>query len=100
MNDPVTGPIPRETFAKLVAAPHGEAARTIRQYDPLWGKAPGEKVRWKVECTAKQFGTAYVEASSQEEADKLADELDSGEVDWCYDDDGLTIISVEVDARK
>ena len=48
MIDPVSGPIPRDVFATLAAEPHGQALRIIQQYDPLYGRKEGEKLRWKV----------------------------------------------------
>lgn len=95
--DPVTGPIPREVFAKAILAPYGGAKKIIREYDPLWGIAPGDKIRWKVEAMSKQWGEAFVEADSQEEADQKADELDESDFDWDYSSGDVTIISVEID---
>ena|SRR6185369_2183282 len=95
--DPVTGPISRSEFAELVAAPYGEATKRIRKYDPLYGRAPGEKVRYRVEASGRMVGTGYVEASSQEEADRLADELTDASFDWQDSGSGFDIILVELD---
>lgn len=95
--DPITGPIPRDVFAQIVNAPHGEAKRMIRKYDPLFGVQDGEKVKWKVtvERQGADQGYAIIEASSKEEADDLADELQEHEIDWDYDSGDLEVISVE-----
>ena len=94
--DKITGPITREELPSLAAAPHGHAAEAIRVHDPFWGRGEGEKIRWKV-CVRStgNGGTAYVDAASREEADKLADELDSTMIDW--DDDEFEVLSVEPD---
>lgn len=89
------GPIPRDEFMKLVEAPFGEAIKRIRKWDPLYGRAKGEKIKWKVECRGELYGTAYVEAATQEEADKLADDLDCGAVDWGDGSSDFEIDSVE-----
>lgn len=95
--DPVTGPLTREEFAELVRAPHGKAIEAIRKIDPLYGRGPGEKVRWRVECRGTLRGVAFVEACDQKEADKLADELDDAAVDWMDSGGGFDILSVELD---
>lgn len=98
MDDPITGPIPREKFKEIASCPGaGKAREAIQQYDPLWGRQPGEKLEWKVrvERTGADRGTAYVKAAPQKEADDLADNLSSCEVDWDYADDDFDIISVE-----
>jgi hypothetical protein len=95
-NDPVTGPLSRKELQDAAAAPFGEARKIIRKHDPLWGLPAGEKIEWIVECrrTGRSDGTASVKASSQEEAEKLAEGLSDFDVDW--DDDGdFEIISVE-----
>lgn len=93
--DRSTGPIPREKFAALVDAPFGEAAKQIRKFDPLWGLAQGTKIKWRVECSGKLYGGAIVEASSEEEAMKLADKLTTNDVDWDNGSDDFEILSVE-----
>lgn len=94
VKDPSIGPIPRSKFREIAALPYGRAAKEIRKYDPMWGLAQGEKIEFRVECRGTMTGVAYVKASSQEEAEKAADELTGIEVDWDYDD-GIDIISVE-----
>ena len=95
--DPVFGPLSKEEFAALIPLPAGEAARSIQKVDPFWGRQPGEKIRFKVRVRSTgDEGTAYVEAASQKEADKLADDLDSSEIDWDYDSD-YEVVSVEPD---
>ena len=88
MNDPSTGPLSREEFKKLVEAPHGQARREIQKVDPLFGRSPGEKIEWRVRCRADMHGTAFVKAATEQEAEALADELTSNDVDWdTYSDD-------------
>ena len=96
-NDPVTGPIPRDEFAALVALPCGEARKAIRKYDPLFGREEGEKIEWKVRAERRRddCGTAIVKASSQEEADKLADDLTEHDFDWDDDFGDIEVKSVE-----
>lgn len=92
--DPVTGPIPREEFARLIDAPYGAALKAIRKYDPMYGRAEGEKISWCVEVTAMTSGTARVEASSEEEAEKIAENLSSAEIDWDGAIEDLEVLSV------
>lgn len=84
MNDPATGPIPRDKFAEIIAAPFGEAAKLIRKFDPLWGRVPGEIIKWRVvvEREVTETGVAYVKAATKEEAMKLADNLPDTEFSW------------------
>lgn len=84
--DPVTGPLSRETLKELAASPHGIAVKTIRRFDPQWGRAEGEKFRWKVTGRQDSHVYAFVMAANQKEADKLADELDDNDFEtggWC-----------------
>lgn len=101
MTDPSTGPIPREKFAELVNAPFGEASKAIRQHDPQWGRAPGAKFQWlvHVERSGSDQGRAWVDAASQEEAEQLAANLSTFDVDWEYDGDRFMVVSVEPDKR-
>jgi len=87
MTDPSTGVVPRAAFAEAVKAPFGQAKEIIRKYDPLWGYAPGEKFPWTVKADTMHpaQGRATVLAETQEEADKLADELGLNDFDWDYD---------------
>ncbi len=96
--DPITGPISREEFKALVQAPFGEAVKVIRKYDPQFGRAEGEKFRWKVRGRCNSTVEAYVMAANQEEADKLADELTDAAFDYCSDGE-IEIDSVEPDNR-
>lgn len=100
--DPATGPIPRDKFYALVSAPAGAAKKFIRKYDPFFGRAPGEKVRWLVTYTKEVEGYAYVEAESKEEATKLGKNLRDDEVEYDTHDDGCRgdFISVEVDDQR
>lgn len=97
--DPVTGPMDRSAFAKLVDLPFGKAALEIRKFDPMWGLAPGAKIDWRVECRGHLTGIAHVKASSKEEAEKLACDLTDGEVDWDICPDDFEILSVEPDRK-
>jgi len=95
--DPITGPLSRTEFAELVSAPHGEAKKVIRKYDPYYRLEPGEKIRFVVEARGRLVGRAFVQANSQAEADKLADALCDADFDWHSSDNSFDIISVEVD---
>ncbi len=96
--DPSTGPVPRDKFRELINAPCGEAVKIIRQYDPLWGIPAGKKIMWRVDCRRTRIdGLAYVEASSEKEAQNLADDLAGCEVDWDTDEDDFEILSVKPD---
>ena len=62
--DPVSGPVPREEFRRLVELPYGKAREAIRKYDPCYGLEPGKKITWEVKVKAVSCrGTAYVEAA-------------------------------------
>jgi hypothetical protein len=99
--DPSTGPVPREKFAEIVNAPFGHAAKLIRKYDPLWGLPAGAKIKWKVECRRTlQYGTAYVEATSDKAAAAEAEDLCGDDVDWDNDPDDFDIISIEPEVSK
>jgi len=94
--DPVTGPLSREKFAELVAAPYGEAVKEIRKFDPQWGRKPGEKFAWEITATNKMEGRAIIYAADEKEANKIADTIDDGAFDWSsYDSYDIEIISVE-----
>lgn len=92
--DPVTGPLSRDQFRELVDAPFGKATEVIRKYDPLFGRKEGEKFSWKVIASSTSTMVAYVEAENEDEAKKLADELDDDAFDSCNDGD-ITIESVK-----
>jgi hypothetical protein len=93
--DPVTGPMSREELRACVEAPHGGAAKIIRKHDPLFGLQPGEKIEWEVQCSGITHGTAYVKAASQEEADRLAADLTSGDVDWEFGMDDFDVDDIK-----
>lgn len=86
--DPVTGPIPREEFKKLVDAPYGEALRRIRKHDPLYGRPPGEKFKWACTFTREvtEEGVGYVMAESEEEAEEMAGKLKESDLHWDVSD--------------
>lgn len=98
--DPSTGPISRDEFAALIAAPFGEARKAIRKHDPLWGRETGEVIKWEVRYSRKvrEEGYATVEAATLKEAEKLADKVPCSQISWdigdSYDDD-VEIESVE-----
>ncbi len=93
--DPISGPIPREIFATLIGLPFGEATKRIRQYDPLYGRKPGEKIAWTVKCRVRWLeGTATIMASSEKEAEAKAENLQPYEVDW-DDRDDFEIVEIE-----
>ncbi len=94
-HDPITGPLSRTEFAELVTAPHGEAKKIIRKHDPYYRLEPGEKVRFRVEVSGRMRGMGFVEATSQQEAEKLAEALSDASFDWQGGD--FDIISVEPD---
>jgi hypothetical protein len=80
----------------LVNAPFGHATKAIRKYDPLYGRAVGEKINWRVRCEAmRTTGIAEVEASSAEDAAAAAADLSFHEVDWDGDEDSFRILSIE-----
>lgn len=95
MNDPSTGPIPREKFAELVNLTAGKAREEIQKYDPFWGLQSGGKIEFEVVVTGRMEGRAYIKASSQKEADALADDLSDSDIDWDYGDGDFDILSVE-----
>lgn len=92
--DPSTGPIPRAEFAEIVNAPFGKAREAIRKYDPLWGRATGETIKWRVKFTREvtEVGYATVEASSEKEAEEIAAHVKTSTIAWepddCFDEDG------------
>src|SRR5215475_1218923 len=100
--DPATGPLTRSKFKALVAAPFGEAGKEIQKHDPFWGLKDGEKVKFDVEIKAELYGHATVEASSQKEAERLAEKLEVTEIDWeeHYVLDGWSILSVKPRKRR
>lgn len=97
--DPSTGPMPREEFAKLVSAPFGEARKAIRKYDPLYGRAPGEKITWtvRVEQMGRREGTVEVEAVDEKAAREKVHDLSGDDIEWDCDDDDFRIVSIKAD---
>jgi len=82
--DPVSGPVPRDVLKSLVDAPFGAALKTIRKYDPLYGRVEGETIKWRVRFEREliETGSAVVDASSEKEAMEIAGLLDEGDVNW------------------
>jgi hypothetical protein len=98
--DPVSGPLSRQQLAELVTAPFGKAVEVIREYDPQFGRKPGEKYRWRIKARCEMEGTAYVMAADEKEANKLADEITDAAFDWDAPwSSDLEVISVEPDKR-
>lgn len=94
--DPVSGPVPREEFRRLVELPYGKAREAIRKYDPCYGLEPGKKITWEVKVKARRcYGTAYVEAATEEEAESAAQDIEGYEVDWDTDREDFEILSIE-----
>lgn len=87
-----TGPIPPEEFKALVDAPHGQALKAIRKYDPHYGKDDGDLRKWRVKLVKEVTATGFVtvEAVSEEEAGSLAHGISDYKIDWDYDDDGTS----------
>jgi len=81
----------------LVSAPFGEAEKTIRKYDPLWGRKEGEIIKWRVKFTRTVYETGYatVEAENEKEAEALADDIPDSKISWDYGGEG-EIDSIEV----
>lgn len=77
-NDPVTGPVPPQVFKALADAPHGHAARTIREYDPTWGldgQPEPETKTWLVFLRVRMVdaeGTIMIKAPTKTLAEQLA----------------------------
>lgn len=95
---PATGPISPEQMRELADAPYGKAAEVLRQHDPLFGKKPGDKIKWRVELEteARMVATTIVEATSREEAEEIVSKRHANSFDWeCYDANDFNIESVE-----
>jgi hypothetical protein len=99
--DPSTGPIPREQFKEIADAPFGEATKIIREYDPQWGRAPGEKFEWKITVQRKgsDCGTAIIKAASEQEANEAADALSEFDIDWDCGE-GFDVVAVEPNVKR
>ncbi|MDE2105265.1 MAG: hypothetical protein KGL39_49020 [Patescibacteria group bacterium] len=95
--DPVTGPMPREEFKKLIDLPAGQAAATIRKYNPLFGREDGTPIKWRCQFTrtAQETGYATVEAATEEEAQKLASKISDADIEWKMDDNFSEVCELE-----
>lgn len=93
-NDPVSGPIPRDKFVEMVNLPYGEACKAIRKYDPMFGRQPGENIKWRVKYsrTLYEEGYATIEATSEDEAEKIAADLPDYNISWSCDDSDMAQI--------
>lgn len=82
-----TGPIPADKFRELIDLPYGAAAAAIRQYDPLWGRKEGEKIKWRVTLSRQITETAdvIVEAETAEEAEGLVADIPDSKLNWGSD---------------
>ncbi len=97
------GKLTPEEMAAAVNAPAGQAVKILRKADPLWGRGDGEKIKWRARCSrrVKEYGSITVEATSQEEAERLIERADDGEFSWGddfdagYMDDGFEIEDIE-----
>lgn len=97
MSDPVSGPLTRDELRALTDAPFGEAAKVIRKHDPLFGRAPGEKLDWLVVLEVSGQARCVVTACSEAEARELALDSTAAEIDFTVIDD-IEIYSIEVDS--
>lgn len=97
--DPATGPIPREEFAKLIDAPFGAATKAIRKYDPLYARAPGEKITWtvRVEAMGRREGTVEIEAPDEKSAREKVCDLSGDDIEWDWDEDDFRILSIKAE---
>lgn len=95
------GPLSADEFQSLVSAPYGAAVKTIRKYDPLYGKVSteGELVKWKVTLQKEVTMTGYVivEAATEEDAENIADTIDENKIDW---DEEESTFPMVIDARQ
>ena len=96
-----TGPMPADKFRELIDAPFGAAAKAIRQYDPLWGRSEGEKIRWSVRLSmdCPMVAAVTVEAETADEAENLAYEMSPHSIEWepadGYSGDEFIVMNVE-----
>lgn len=62
---------------ELADAPFGQAAKSIREIDPLWGVEEGRPIKWRAKFSreVREVGSAIVEAATKEEAEELAEAL-------------------------
>jgi hypothetical protein len=100
IDDPVSGPIPRDKLKELANAPAGKALREIRKFDPWYGHPPGSKVDICVVATREIEGAAFVKAANREEAKELAKKLKVRDFQWetsSWIDDDYDIQSIGVD---
>lgn len=91
------GPLSPEEWQEAIDAPYGHAAVILRRHDPAWGFSDPDKApkKWKVKFTRETEFTAYttVVATTEAEAQKLADEIDDGDLDWDYGDEGPAFVA-------
>lgn len=90
-----SGPLTPDELKALAEAPYGEATKAIRKHDPLFGRKPGEDIRWRVEATNVSIMVAYVHAENEEEAQRLAEKLNSCAWKFSRANEDFEIISVE-----
>jgi hypothetical protein len=77
-----TGPLTPEHLKELAQAPFGEALEAIRQHDPLHGRGPGERFKWRVWLSCRAFGEATVMAADEGGALEAAAALDESDVEY------------------
>lgn len=91
------GPLSPEEWQAAIDAPFGGAAKILRAHDPAWGFSDPDKAprKWKVKFTRETEFRAYttVVATTEVEAQKLADEIDPDKLDWDYDDEGFAFVA-------
>lgn len=77
------GPLTIDRLKELADAPMGAATKALREHDPLWGRALGEKIKWRIEyeqCVT-MGGYKIIEAESEDEAMKIFDKMEDSELD-------------------
>lgn len=106
MTDPVTGPVPREVFKALADAPHGQALKEIRKYDPQYGTGGDNSLplkKWIVFFTARHVratGSLIIEAPTKDAARAAAPQKIDTEIDrleWEIDDRSLDVADITID---
>lgn len=104
MGHPATGPISPEQMRALADAPYGKAAEVLRKHDPAWGMSDPDRPlrKYDVILTAMMPASAVVEveATSPEQARKIAMSERFSNLDWDIDGNPEDVEVDEVDARS
>jgi hypothetical protein len=100
------GPVPPDKFKEAVDAPAGKAATILREYAPSLGlgSADAQSKKYAVvftrETTSTEKAKTMVEATSEEQARGIAEEMNAGDLEWhdngWYEPDEPIIDSVEL----